>query len=111
MPWLRAAPLAALEGRDVVGVEVGGRRVAVYRLDGAVYATSDRCPHAGAPLSRGCVVDGHIECPVHHALFDIRTGAGDGSVTAGDLATFAVKLEGGIIYVDVPVIEESAHEG
>ena len=108
MPWMRAAPLAALDGRDVVGVEVAGQRLAVYQLDGAVYATTDRCPHAGAPLSRGCVVDGYIECPMHHALFDIRTGATDGSLTLRGLDTFPVKVEGGIIYLDVPVNEETA---
>jgi nitrite reductase/ring-hydroxylating ferredoxin subunit len=108
MAWAVAAPLAALEGLDLIGVELHGRRVALYRLGGAYFATSDVCPHAGAPLSRGCVVEGYVECPMHHALFDIRTGAADGSVTLRALATFPVKVEDGCIYVDVPVDEESA---
>jgi nitrite reductase/ring-hydroxylating ferredoxin subunit len=108
MAWTRAATLAAFDGRDVIGVDVGGRAVALYRLGGAVYATADVCPHAGARLSEGCVVEGYVECPVHHALFDIRSGAADGSVTPRALATFAAKEEGGHIYVDVPGIEETA---
>ena len=41
------------------------------------------------------------------ALFDIRSGAADGSVTARALATCATKIEGGDIYVDLPTVEES----
>jgi nitrite reductase/ring-hydroxylating ferredoxin subunit len=97
--------LSVLDGRDVVGVETAGRRLALYRLEGECFATSDGCPHAGASLSEGCVVEGYIECPVHRALFDIRTGASDGSVTPRSLATFPVKVEDGDLYVDVPVQE------
>ncbi len=107
MAWAWAAPQSVLEGRDLAGIEVGGRRLAVYRLAGDLFATSDTCPHAGAPLSSGCVVEGYIECPVHYALFDIRTGQSDGSVTARRLATFPVKLEGGGIYIDLPGDEET----
>lgn len=55
----------------------------------------------GVPLSMGCVVDGYIECPFHHSLFDIRSGASDGSVTVKSLRTFPTKVEHGTIYVDV----------
>ena len=106
MAWTRAASRAALDGRDLVGVEVGGRRVVLYRLDGAVFATSGTCPHAGAPLARGCVVEGYVECPVHHALFDIRTGEADGAITSQPLRTFATRVEDDVIYVDLPMTEE-----
>lgn len=106
MAWVRVASRAAFDGREVLGVTAGGRRVAVYRLADGWFATGDTCPHAGASLSDGCIVEGHVECPVHHALFDIRTGASDGSVTSRTLATFAVTVEGDDIYVDVPAMEE-----
>lgn len=107
MTWVRAAARSALAARGVIGVDVAGRRVALYRLDGGVFATSDICPHAGLPLSAGCIVEGHIECPGHRALFDIRTGAADGSVTARALATFPVKIEDDEIFVDLPAVEET----
>lgn len=106
MAWVRVGPRAALDGRDVVGCDVEGRRVAVYRLGDDCFATSNVCPHAGASLSDGCVVEGYIECPGHRALFDIRTGASDGSVTAKALRTFPVKVEGEDIYVELPAVEE-----
>jgi nitrite reductase/ring-hydroxylating ferredoxin subunit len=97
-----AAARAELDGRDVLGVRVGGRPIALYALPDGVYATGNVCPHMGALLSFGCVVDGYIECPMHHALFDIRTGVADGAVTDRNVRTFPVKVEGGQIWVDLP---------
>jgi nitrite reductase/ring-hydroxylating ferredoxin subunit len=107
MPWLAAAPCSVFDERDVVAVECGGRRLALYRVGADVFATSDTCPHQGASLSQGCLVDGHVECPVHFALFDLRTGESDGSVTSARVATFAAKIEGPVVYVDVPRSEET----
>ena len=43
---------------------------------------------------------------MHHALFDIRTGEPDGSVTDRRLRTYPVKVEGDDIYVELPAAEE-----
>ena len=43
---------------------------------------------------------------MHHALFDIRTGEPDGSVTDRRLRTYPVRVEDDIIYVDLPAPEE-----
>ncbi|MEP7118482.1 MAG: Rieske 2Fe-2S domain-containing protein [Acidobacteriota bacterium] len=108
MPWVRAAARSALDGRAMMAVRCNGQRVALYALDDGVYATSDTCPHLGALLSYGTVVQGYVECPMHHALFDIRTGETDGSVTDKSVRTFPVKVEEGEIYVELPAMEENA---
>jgi len=108
MAWVRAAARADLDGREVLGVRCGGRPVALFALADGLYATSNPCPHMGALLSYGTVVQGYIECPMHHALFDIRTGASDGSVTDRALQTFPVKVEADDIFVDLPAGEENA---
>jgi naphthalene 1,2-dioxygenase system ferredoxin subunit len=107
MPWTVVAPRNVLDGRDVVGVDCGGRRLALYALGDEVCATADACPHLGGALSEGCLIDGYIECPQHYALFDVRTGASDGAVTAQSVRTFAVKLADDGIYVDLPEAEAS----
>jgi nitrite reductase/ring-hydroxylating ferredoxin subunit len=109
--WTWVASLAEFDERAVIGVECDGRRLALYRLSDGVFASTDTCPHHGSPLSHGCVVDGFIECPVHYALFDIRTGAPDGAVTTRRLKTMATKVEDGDIYVDVSGLEETVYEG
>ena len=101
MAWVFAANLSALADHDMVGVVCGNTPIALYRLDDGVFATSDRCPHQGAVLSKGCVVQSYVECPAHFALFDIRTGAADGGMTAKGLKTYPTKLEGDAVYVDL----------
>src|SRR4029450_8997438 len=49
-------------------------RVLVANVGGSFYALRDVCGHAGAPLSTGELVGYVIECPLHYACFDIRTG-------------------------------------
>lgn len=92
----------------MLGRRVAGHRLALFALDGGYFAMQDICPHLGALLSYGCVVQGYVECPMHHALFDIRTGVSDGSVTDRNVRTFPVKVEGDDIYVDLPEAEASA---
>ena len=101
MAWTYAAKCSELSDRDVVGVECGGRRLALYRLEDGYFATSDVCPHQGGSLSQGCVVEGYVECPLHLALFDIRTGAADGGVTTRSVKTYPTKVENDEIHVDL----------
>lgn len=107
MAWEYAADRSALAGRDLAPVRCGDRQLVLYALADGIYATDDVCPHQGAPLSQGCVIGGWVECPVHHALFDIKSGVPDGAVTTQPVRTFPVKVEGDDIYVDMPDRKES----
>ena len=56
-------------------VAVDRERVVLANVDGGFYALRDVCGHRNAPLSRGRLEGCLIECPLHFAQFDIRTGA------------------------------------
>jgi 3-phenylpropionate/trans-cinnamate dioxygenase ferredoxin subunit len=57
-------------------IRIEGTGVVVYHLEDGFYATQSACTHMFAPLSRGKVVDGcQVQCPLHRARFDIRSGA------------------------------------
>lgn len=107
MAWTLAATRSDFGDRNVMGVACAARRLALYSLPDGIFATSDICPHLGASLSQGSVVEGFVECPYHFALFDIRTGAADGGVTTRSLRTFATRVEHDAIYVDLPDAEET----
>jgi nitrite reductase/ring-hydroxylating ferredoxin subunit len=79
---------APVEG-TVRMLSVGGRRVGLYRVGGALHALADRCPHRGAPLCSGMIarpiqaeratitvgpVASSVRCPWHKWEFDIATG-------------------------------------
>ena len=102
MVWHRAVKLENIEDYSVVGLEIEGRKVALYRLAGKVYATDNICTHAYALLSDGYLEDGCIECPLHQGRFDIVTGKGQGAPIGADLQTFLVKEEDGWALVDIP---------
>lgn len=101
MIWIHVADVADLDGKDVLGIEHGDLKLAVYRLEGRYYATSDVCTHQAARLSEGEVVECYVECPAHYGLFDIRTGKAQGAPVSVDLRTYPVKVEGTQILVRV----------
>lgn len=52
------------EGRGKV-VSSGGQRVALFRHQGRIFATSNVCRHQGGPVGEGRLVNGCITCPWH----------------------------------------------
>lgn len=77
-----------------------GKEIALFKLDGAVYAIDNTCLHEGGPLGHGPVKDGIVACPWHLWRFDIRTGA---MVAAPSMKVdcFRVKIEGDDVLLDV----------
>lgn len=82
-------------------VEVNGRRVVLFNLDGAFYAIDDFCSHRGAPLSEGEVMGKDVQCPWHGALFDITTGEASGPPADAGVETFKVRVAGSDIEVEI----------
>lgn len=79
-------------------VRVGGRSIGLFHDEGAFFATDNRCPHMGFPLTDGSVSDGILTCPWHHARFEL--GCGDTlDPFADDVQTYPVRIENGAVYV------------
>jgi naphthalene 1,2-dioxygenase system ferredoxin subunit len=97
--WVKAAERGALGDGEVIGVIVAGREIALYEMDGEVFATDDICTHAYAKLSDGWMERGEIECPLHAGRFDIKTGKATAPPCVDDLKTYPVRVEGGEIQV------------
>lgn len=94
----RLCASADLPEGEVRQVDLGdGRILAVYRLDGAVYATDDLCSHGDASLADGEIEDGQIVCPYHMGKFDIRTGEATGAPCSIAIRTYAVSEQDGEI--------------
>ncbi|MGN6461041.1 MAG: non-heme iron oxygenase ferredoxin subunit, partial [Pseudolabrys sp.] len=101
MAWQRAASLATIPPSGVKGVDLGDTPIALYTLDGRIYATHGICTHALAFLAEGWVEDGKIECPLHQGQFDIRTGKALCTPVTEAIKTFAVRVEGANVLVDL----------
>lgn len=97
--WQRVAALADLADDAALPAKLGNRRIALYRLDGKVYALDDVCTHALALLSQGFIENGAVECPLHGARFDIATGRCLALPATVDLRVYAVRIEDGEVFV------------
>ena len=80
-------------------VDVDGEDVVIIRNDDVVYALEDRCSHAEVALSDGDVNGCEIECYLHGAKFDVRTGKALCMPATEDTPSHTVKIDAGKIYV------------
>ena len=82
-----------------VKLEVSGTDVCVVRVDDQVYAVSDTCSHSDASLSEGEVTDHKIECWLHGAQFDLKTGEAVTPPATVAVNTYEVLVEGDLVKI------------
>ena len=102
--WMQALALADLPPGSATRVYLGSRQVALFNVDGRIYAINNRCPHARGPLCDGTVHAAAggpaVTCPWHKADFDLATGAAIDGPVLTPTPTFAVRVDvDGYIYV------------
>lgn len=97
--FVAVAKVADVAPGTMIFVAVERERIVLAHVEGGFYALRDVCGHRNAPLSRGRL-DGYvIECPLHFATFDVRTGKLiDGPVSA-DVPVYEVRVEGDTVYL------------
>ena len=97
--WIDVAAADAVPEGDTLGAGLNGTGIALYKVDGEIFATAGVCTHGAAHMCDG-FLDGHeIECPLHQGRFDIRTGKALNEPLTEDLRVYAVRLEGGRVLV------------
>lgn len=99
--------VAVLPASDVPKGEIraatlpDGNVIALYNVDGEIYATQDRCTHGEASLSEEGTLTGKIvECSWHFGTFDVTTGDPGLTPCEVPLKTYTVKVIDGMIYVE-----------
>jgi 3-phenylpropionate/trans-cinnamate dioxygenase ferredoxin subunit len=96
-------PLDELPPGEVKIVRVGELALGVFNLNGELYALEDRCSHDDGPLCEGDYDpdEGYAVCPRHGSHIDIRTGKALTLPAVYPVDTFPVRVEDGIIKVEV----------
>ena len=97
--WIPVAPTAAIPPGDYASVEIDGRFVAVFNVDGEYLAIDDVCTHDGEGLAGGEVEGDVVVCPRHGARFSLRTGAVLGPPAYEPVQTYATRVVDGIVEV------------
>lgn len=78
-----------------------GLELALFLIDGAVYAVDNKCPHMGMPLHEGAIAEKNIlVCRYHQWKFDLKTGT---STFAPNIYVkkYETKIQDGFVYVKV----------
>lgn len=87
------------EGEGKV-VEANGKTIALFNVDGKIYAIDNTCLHAGGPLGEGTCDGNIVTCPWHQWKYDVTTGV---SIVNPQIRvdTYEVKVEGDKVKVKV----------
>jgi 3-phenylpropionate/trans-cinnamate dioxygenase ferredoxin component len=99
MPLQRVCAFSELPAGGVKRID--DPPIAVFNVEGKLFAISDICTHAEASLSEGQVEGEIVECPLHGATFDLRTGEALTPPAFEPVQTFPVVVQEDEIYVEV----------
>lgn len=99
---VRVASLAEVPPGTGRQVQVSGRAVAIYNVDGTMHAVDGTCTHRGGPLGEGELVGNVVTCPWHGACFDVTTGVVLGPPAPQAVTSYQIAVEGDAIFVELP---------
>lgn len=106
MNWIDVGHIDDIPLRGARLVKTPAGCVALFRTGPEeVFATSDRCPHKGGPLSEGIVHGRQVTCPLHNWVFSLETGEAQGA-DAGQIATYALRIEAGRLLLDAEALRD-----
>lgn len=97
--WIDIGPEHSLAEGERIIADLDGLHVAVFKLDGELYAIEDVCTHDGGELASGAVEGCEIICPRHGARFCIKTGEVLKPPAYEALNCFPVRVENGTIQI------------
>lgn len=96
----RGVPIASVRDDAPLVGHVDGTPAMLVRSAGRLHAVGATCPHYGAPLAEGLVVDGQVRCPWHHAAFTLETGAVVHPPALAPLPCWEVEIRDGVARVN-----------
>lgn len=97
----RVARFSDLEEGVGLRIEIADHRIAVFLVDGVLFALGDRCSHAEASLSEGEVFGTEVECPRHGSSFELSTGEPRSLPATKPVPVYRVWSEGDDLYLAV----------
>ena len=93
--------LSQMADSKPIKIEKDGKSICVTKIGDEVFAVDDTCSHSDASLSEGDVTGFKIECWLHGAEFDLRTGEALTLPANIPLETYAVSIDGNAVTVEI----------
>lgn len=82
-------------------VDVQGKQIALFCIDGQFFAIDNACTHRGGPLAEGEIEGHEVTCPWHGAKFDVRSGKACGAPAQREVSRYAVRVTGPDIEIEM----------
>jgi naphthalene 1,2-dioxygenase system ferredoxin subunit len=82
-----------------ISVLANGKEIALFEVDGAIFATDNLCTHGAARLSDGFLEGSEIECPLHQGRFNVCTGKAMCAPLTQDIRTYPVQIKDQRIWI------------
>jgi nitrite reductase (NADH) small subunit len=108
MSWIRVTETENIPLREGRAVQIGDREIAIFNLGEKFVACDNACPHRGGPLADGIVSGTHVVCPLHAYKICLETGNVTKPEVCVKVDTYEVRVEGGVVLVDLEEAEEKA---
>ncbi|MBI4526230.1 MAG: Rieske 2Fe-2S domain-containing protein [Deltaproteobacteria bacterium] len=80
-------------------VDVNGKPVAVFNVDGNFYAINNTCAHRGGPLGEGELEGKIVVCPWHAWRYDVTTGVSEMN-PAISVEKYQIRVEGDDLLIE-----------
>lgn len=100
MAWTQIATTDQIGEDEALAISLGELRLALFHSAGAFHVTDNVCTHQYALLSEGYVEDGCVECPLHQARFDLRSGQALCAPASRPIRVYPVRIDGANVLVD-----------
>lgn len=99
--WIQVATTDEIPKGQGKYFDVDGEPIAIFHVHDHFYATSDICTHEEASLSEGDMEGELIECALHGARFNVRTGEVKALPAVVNLKTYPVRVTNEVIEIEL----------
>lgn len=99
--WMDVMALEDVFEGEVMAVNVQGKEIALYEVQGELYATDNLCTHGAARLSDGFLEGREIECPFHQGRFDVCTGKALCAPLTENIRVYPVRIDNKRVFVNM----------
>ena len=101
MNLIKICDLSEIPNGSIKKFEINDEEITICNINNQIFAIYDNCSHDEASLQEGFIDGYEIECPMHGAKFDIRTGEVTCLPAVSPIKTYNIKINNGAIELEI----------
>lgn len=101
MNLIKICDLSEIPNGSIKKFEINDEEITICNINNQIFAINDNCSHDEASLQEGFIDGYEIECPMHGAKFDIRTGEVTCLPAVSPIKTYNIKINNGSIELEI----------